>query len=113
MTRALWLLIFAWLPLAAGAETEELTHQILSFDDLQSWAEDDHDQALDVFLNTCPDLKDPDWSALCALAQQKPAAKALLRAVFPPGPDRKREKGAVYRLFRAGIAGIPAARCAL
>ncbi len=84
MTCALWLLIFAWLPLAASADADDLTHQILSFDDLQSWDDDDHDQALDVFLNTCPDLKDPDWRSLCALAQQRHAAKAFFELFFRP-----------------------------
>ena len=50
---------------AAGAEA---TRSILSFDDLQGWAEDDHGAALSVFLNTCGDLADPDWRTLCAVA---------------------------------------------
>ncbi len=84
MTRAFWVLIFCWLPLAAGAATDDLSHTILDFDDLQAWAEDDHEQALEVFLNTCPDLKDHDWSALCALAQQKPAARPFFELFFRP-----------------------------
>lgn len=51
---------------AAGADT---TVDILSFSDLDGWPEDDHAAALSVFLDTCPDLDDPDWRALCAVAQ--------------------------------------------
>ncbi len=40
------------------------------FDELNGWADDDHDAALKVFLETCPDMHDPDWIALCALADQ-------------------------------------------
>lgn len=84
MTRALWLLICLWLPLAASAETVDLNHDILSFEDLNGWESDDHAAALEVFLNTCPDLKDPDWRALCALAQQKPEAKPFFELFFRP-----------------------------
>ena len=43
MTRALRWLICLWLPLAASAETEDLNHRILDFDELQGWATDDHE----------------------------------------------------------------------
>ncbi|WP_299846845.1 MltA domain-containing protein [uncultured Roseovarius sp.] len=66
------------------SEPDELNHQILSFKDLEGWAEDDHAAALDVFLNTCPDLNDPDWGALCALAQQRPEAKPFFELFFRP-----------------------------
>ncbi len=67
----------------AGAET---TFEILGFDELDGWSKDAHDQALSVFLNTCPDMTDPDWVAICALAQnQKPeAAKAFFELFFRP-----------------------------
>ena len=84
MTRALWVLICFWLPMAASAELDELSHQILSFEDLDGWSDDDHERALDVFLNTCADLKDPDWKSLCALAQQKPDAKPFFELFFRP-----------------------------
>ena len=84
MIRALWVMVCLGLPVAASAETDELTHEILSFQDLNGWADDDHEKALDVFLNTCPDLKDPDWSSLCALAQQRPAAKPFFELFFRP-----------------------------
>ncbi len=51
---------------AAGAET---THRILEFRDLDGWAADDHAAAFQVFLSTCADFDDYDWSTLCAVAQ--------------------------------------------
>ncbi len=84
MTRAFWFLVCLWLPLAASAEPEELNHKILTFDELKDWETDDHDAALEVFLNTCPDLADPDWGSLCALAQQKPEAKPFFELFFRP-----------------------------
>jgi len=73
-----------WLSLAGSLFAEEVTHKILSFDDLNGWELDNHAEALDVFLNTCPDMRDPDWQSLCALAQQKPDAKAFFELLFRP-----------------------------
>lgn len=71
---------------AASAAGAEATRSILSFDDLQGWAEDDHGAALSVFLNTCGDLKDPDWRALCAVADsyEPDAARAFFELFFRP-----------------------------
>ncbi|WP_209015809.1 murein transglycosylase A [Roseibium sp. RKSG952] len=68
---------------AAGAEA---TRAILSFDDLDGWAADDHGAALSVFLNTCGDLRDPDWQALCAVAKtyEQDAARAFFELFFRP-----------------------------
>ena len=66
---------------ATGASAnEDVTHRILSFDQLDGWAQDDHVAALDTFLTTCKDFDDPDWRSLCAVAQvQKPdTARAFL-----------------------------------
>lgn len=84
MIRSLWVAI--WMLFAAGgaAATEEIDRIILSFEDLQGWDEDDHDSALDAFLVTCRDLKDPDWKSLCALAKQKPNAREFFELFFRP-----------------------------
>lgn len=63
---------------------DEPTVDILRFDDLEGWPEDDHAEALDVFLNTCPDMRDPDWGPLCALAQQRPEARGFFELFFRP-----------------------------
>lgn len=76
---------FLFLLMAAPAVgTEDVTHTVLDFADLSGWAEDDHAKALDTFLMTCPDLDDPDWRALCALAQQKPDASDFFQLFFRP-----------------------------
>nr|WP_238323417.1 murein transglycosylase A [Actibacterium atlanticum] len=58
--------------------------QILSFDELDGWADDDHNAALTTFLNTCTDLKDPDWRSLCAVAQNQPSGRAFFELFFRP-----------------------------
>lgn len=58
--------------------------QILRFDDLGGWAADDHEAALKVFAKTCPDIADPDWSALCKLAQDHPDARSFFEMFFRP-----------------------------
>ncbi len=67
-----------------AAFSNDVTHTVVEFQDLEDWDKDDHEKALDAFLVTCPDLKDPDWSALCALAQQKPDAKGFFELFFRP-----------------------------
>ncbi|MEM1005353.1 MAG: murein transglycosylase A [Pseudomonadota bacterium] len=71
---------------AASAAGAEATRSILSFDDLQGWAEDDHGAALSVFLNTCGDLGDPDWRALCLVARTYDggAARSFFELFFRP-----------------------------
>ncbi len=88
MMRALWLLICLGAAAVAQAQTgfepDEISHRILHFEDLKGWAQDDQSEALEVFLNTCPDMADPDWQALCALAQQRPDARSFFRLFFRP-----------------------------
>ncbi|MCR8825460.1 murein transglycosylase A [Pseudosulfitobacter koreensis] len=58
--------------------------QVIDFDQLEGWAADDHAAALTVFRNTCQDLKDPDWRALCAFAAQNPEPRAFFELLFRP-----------------------------
>ncbi|WP_245912990.1 murein transglycosylase A [Litoreibacter ponti] len=60
------------------------TYEILKFDDLDGWETDDHQAALTVFQDTCPDIKDPEWATLCALATSQPSAKAYFELFFRP-----------------------------
>jgi membrane-bound lytic murein transglycosylase A len=69
MIRALKALALGWFAMTATSAQTEPTYQVLDFSQLDGWAEDDHAAALRVFLNTCADMKDPDWSSLCAVAQ--------------------------------------------
>ncbi len=57
---------------------------VLSFDQMQGWAEDDHAAALDVFQNTCADLDDPDWQAVCAYATSNPDPRSFFELLFRP-----------------------------
>lgn len=51
-----------------GAAMAEPRHTLLDWDDLSGWAEDDHAAALSVFLETCGDMRDPEWGPVCAFA---------------------------------------------
>lgn len=70
---------------APGTEAEP-TYDLLSFDQLDGWAADDHAAALSAFKITCIDLDDPDWRTLCAVAQsQDPAnARSFFELFFRP-----------------------------
>ena len=59
---------------------------LLAFDDLDGWAEDDHEAALGAFLRTCDALRGLDWPALCALARDLSpgAARGFFEAAFRP-----------------------------
>ncbi len=84
MIRAFCVAILLALPFAGGASDAEITYTIVDFKDLDGWDSDDHDSALRVFLNTCTDMKDPDWKSICALAQQTPKAKPFFELLFRP-----------------------------
>jgi len=70
----------------AGGSCAETTYDILRFQELDGWAEDDHDAALAVFVQTCQDLKGPDWATLCALAKSEEMtdARAFFELLFRP-----------------------------
>ena len=57
---------------------------ILGFEDLDGWAKDDHRAALDTFLNTCRDMDDPDWRALCGFAADAGDARQYFELFFRP-----------------------------
>jgi len=68
----------------AGPAGADVSHRILSFSELEGWEDDDHAAALAVFLETCPDLPDPEWQSICALATQAPAARQFFELLFRP-----------------------------
>nr|WP_058248222.1 MltA domain-containing protein [Tropicibacter naphthalenivorans] len=68
---------------SASAQTEP-SFAILGFEDLQGWEDDTHQAALETFRNTCDRLNDPDWDALCALAQEATDAKGFFELLFRP-----------------------------
>lgn len=66
------------------ADAQDATIRILDFDDLSGWANDDHQAALEVFNETCPDLTDPDWRAICAAATTQTNARTFFELFFRP-----------------------------
>lgn len=84
MTARLFAALTCWLALVSPALAEETPYKLLEFSDLEGWAFDDHDKALEAFLITCGDMREPDWAALCALAREKPDAKAFFELFFRP-----------------------------
>lgn len=70
--------------LLAGPLASEVKYDVLSFDQLDGWAQDDHAAAFQTFLNTCKDMKDPDWNAVCAYAQSHPNPREFFELLFRP-----------------------------
>ena len=64
--------------------SSEQTVDVLSFDQLDGWPADDHAAALTAFQNTCVDLKDPDWQAICAYATSNPDPRQFFELLFRP-----------------------------
>ncbi|MEM9755215.1 MAG: MltA domain-containing protein, partial [Pseudomonadota bacterium] len=95
---------------------DEASVRLLDFGDLEGWADDDHAAALDAFLNTCIDMDDGDWPAVCRLAQDTDPAdarsffelffrpvviggerSALFTGYFEPELDGARTQGGRYQ----------------
>jgi membrane-bound lytic murein transglycosylase A len=57
---------------------------VLTFDDLEGWADDDHAAAFDAFQVTCVDLIDPDWQSVCAYATSRPDPRQFFELLFRP-----------------------------
>jgi len=75
---------FTFASLVAGPLASEVTYNVLSFDDLDGWAEDDHAAAFATFLNTCQDMKDIDWKSVCAFAKSGPDPRDFFELLFRP-----------------------------
>ena len=60
------------------------SYQLLSFDDLSGWADDDHQAALDVFLTTCDDIDDVNWRGLSNAEGQGQGARSFFERLFTP-----------------------------
>jgi len=85
MRNGLWAAVcVAGLAMTQPAPAAEAVYTLLSFEDLNGWEADDHQAALTAFLETCPALKDPDWSAVCALAATHPNARTFFELFFRP-----------------------------
>lgn len=56
--------------------------EVLDFDTLDGWMDDDHLAALTTFLATCDLIDQPDWQPICALAADVPKDNASARSFF-------------------------------
>ncbi len=72
------------LTIAGNAMADEPTYSQLSYDALRGWPSDDHQAALDVFLNTCGDLDNREWSILCDFARTGPEPRGFFEKFFRP-----------------------------
>ncbi len=92
---------------SAGGAQAEATHSILTFADLEGWADDDHDSALSVFLNTCRDFDDPDWTALCNVAETegRENPRAFFELFFRPVLIENGEKALFTGYFEPELDG--------
>ncbi|MFT5795975.1 MAG: membrane-bound lytic murein transglycosylase A [Candidatus Azotimanducaceae bacterium] len=79
----IWAFAAGFLTMTDPAHAD-VTYKVLSFDQLDGWAQDDHAAALAVFQDTCRDMKDPDWGSLCAYATQAKDARAFFELLFRP-----------------------------
>ncbi|MBO9476162.1 murein transglycosylase A [Shimia sp. R11_0] len=82
--------------LTGGAALSETSMKILSFEDLDGWAADDHEAARQVFLNTCADLDAPDWQTLCAAATGIKDARKFFELLFRPVLIEEEGKEALF-----------------
>ncbi|MFQ1700294.1 murein transglycosylase A [Loktanella agnita] len=60
------------------------SYRLLSFDDLNGWAADNHQAALDVFLTSSDQLSDPVWADVCMAARTTHTARAFFETQFLP-----------------------------
>lgn len=89
----------------AGAAMADLTYTFLSYDDLNGWAEDDHEAALTVFLKTCPDIQRTEWRTICDIAQTQPSARDFFETLFQPVLIEDGEPMLFTGYFEPEIAG--------
>ena len=84
MIRAFRAALTAFAVMTAGGAMSETTMKIISFDELEGWAQDDHEAARQVFLNTCMDFDAPDWQTICAAATGIKDARNFFELLFRP-----------------------------
>ena len=58
--------------------------RLLDWADLHGWRSDDHSAAFEVFLETCGDMKDGDWPAVCAVAAKQSDPRQFFETFFRP-----------------------------
>ena len=109
MIQRLGAAVFLSICLAGTAVPDEtgILYSVLGFEDLEGWAEDDHNAALTVFKNTCGDLDDPDWASLCALAHDAGDARQFFELFFRPLMITDGQDGLFTGYFEPELSGSP------
>lgn len=105
LAAAFWLCL--GLVVTADDAPAAVNYTLLSFDDLDGWSSDDHDAALSVFLNTCMDMDDPDWSSLCALAAEQQNARTFFELFFRPVLIEEGRPALFTGYFEPELSGSP------
>ena len=82
--------------LAATSAQADLSYKVLEFQDLEGWDKDDHASALQVFLNTCMDMDQPDYAALCSVAETIENPRAFFELFFRPVLIEETGKDALF-----------------
>ena len=93
--------------LIAGAAVAEPTYKFMRFSDLRDWENDDHQAALDVFVETCGDMDGPEWESLCAFAKSAPDARAFFETFFQPVRIEDGESMLFTGYFEPELRGAP------
>ena len=108
MTRFAVALILALFAMTdrTSAQTDTV-YTILGFEDLDGWDSDDHAAALAVFRNTCGDMKDPDWTALCKASADATNARAFFELLFRPVMITEGQEGLFTGYFEPELDGSP------
>lgn len=82
--------------LTATSAQADLSYKVLSFQDLEGWEKDNHASALQVFLNTCMDMDQVDYAALCAVAESIENPRAFFELFFRPVLIEEAGKDALF-----------------
>jgi membrane-bound lytic murein transglycosylase A len=91
--------------MAGPAQSEDTTFRILDFKDLEGWEQDNHAAALRTFLETCPDLDEPDWASLCAVAQNIDSPRSFFEMFFRPVLIEDGQEGLFTGYFEPELDG--------
>jgi membrane-bound lytic murein transglycosylase A len=70
--------------MAALAGPAQCKAKLLDWADLNGWEQDDHAEALEVYLETCRDLRRGDWPATCELARMVTDPRLFFETLFRP-----------------------------
>ncbi len=84
LNHAVLALVWTGVATVTPASASDVSYKVMEFDQLVGWADDDHAAALRTFLNTCRDLDDLDWTAVCRFAQTNPEPRQFFELFFRP-----------------------------